>query len=561
MAEREAKLPKVRVPGQLEQRMLERIERDHATGKERGFFFDEEEAARSVLFFEKYCVLWEGEWSGQPFVLSPFQRANVREMYGWKREGSGYRRFLEAYWEIARKNGKTSFAGAAGLKGLVQDNEQGAQVWFTATKRDQAMIGFKAAAEMARRSPKLQRYVRVPKGYPRGSPLTCARLAGRLGVLSADHSTQDGLSPSTDIRDEIHEWKDAALVSKLDTAKGARRQPFTLELTTAGVYDPSSVGWRRHAYAVSVLNRAEEDDSLFAFVAAADEGDDPYDPATWWKANPGLGITPSLESLVQLSQKALKQPAFYNDFLRYHLNIWTKQMKRWIRPEDWAANDATPVTLEQLRGRACWAGLDLSRKLDLTSLVLWFPDPDGGGTVLARFWIPEARVGARDGTLAEKNSYPLWVQQGWLTQTPGNVVDYARVRREINALRAAGIAIQEIAFDPLNATQLVSELQDDDGFTCVEFGQGYKSMSEPTKTFEAHVVSHQVRHGGNPVLGWNVANAVVTTDAAGNIKPDKSRAAEKIDGVVAAIMALGRSYAGDPEGASSYLSDGNMVIA
>ena len=290
MAEKEIELPAVRVPGQLEQRMLERMERDHATGKERGFFFDEEEAARSVLFFEKYCVLWEGEWAGKPFVLSPFQRVNTREMYGWKREGSGHRRFLESYWEIARKNGKTSYAGAAGLKGLVQDNEQGAQCWFTATKRDQAMIGFKAAAEMALQSPKLLRYVKVPKGYPRGSPITCPRLLGRLSVLSSDHSTQDGLNPSTDIRDEIHEWKDRRLAAKLDTAKGGRRQPFTLEITTAGVYDPTAYGWQRHAYALNVLNGIEEDDSLFAYVAAADEGDDPYDPATWWKANPGLGV-------------------------------------------------------------------------------------------------------------------------------------------------------------------------------------------------------------------------------------------------------------------------------
>ena len=562
MAEKEIKLPAVRVAGQLEQRMLERMERDHATGRERGYFFDEEEAARSVLFFEKYCVLWEGEWSGKPFVLSPFQRVNTREMYGWKREGSGHRRFLESYWEIARKNGKTSYAGAAGLKGLVQDNEQGAQCWFTATKRDQAMIGFKAAAEMALQSPKLLRYVKVPKGYPRGSPITCPRLLGRLSVLSSDHSTQDGLNPSTDIRDEIHEWKDRRLAAKLDTAKGGRRQPFTLEITTAGVYDPTAYGWQRHAYALNVLNGIEEDDSLFAYVAAADERDDPYDPATWWKANPGLGVSPRLESLVALARKARKQPEFYNDFLRYHLNIWTKQVRRWLRPEDWQECDATPLDLEQLRGRPCWAGLDLSRKLDLTSLVLWFPEDGGGGTVLARFWIPEARVGAKDGTMAEKNSYPTWVQQGWLTQTPGNVVDYARVRHEINALREAGISIQEIAYDPLNATQLVTELHEEDGFLCVEFGQGFKSMSEPTKTFEAHVVSHQVRHGGNPVLAWNVANAVVTTDAAGNIKPDKAKAAEKIDGVVAAIMALGRSYANpDPDAKTSYLTDGNMVIA
>lgn len=545
MAEREIKLPSVRVPGKLELRMLERIERDNATAKERGFYFDEEEAERSVRFFEKYCVLWEGEWAGRPFVLSDFQARNVGQMYGWKREGSGLRRFLEAYWEIARKNGKTTIAGGLGLKGLVQDNEPGAQVVFTATKRDQAMIGFLAGAEMAKTSPTLLRYVKVPKGYPRGSPLTCPRLNAKMGVLSADHSTQDGWNPSTDIRDEIHEWKGRELASKLDTAKGARRQPFTLEITTAGVYNPASYGWERHAYALDVLNGVIEDDTFFAFVAAADEGDDPFDPATWWKANPGLGVTPRLEAMVALAEKARKVPAFYNDFLRYHLNIWTKQVRRWLKPEDWAACDGRPLDLEQLRGRPCWAGLDLSRKLDLTSLVLVFPEEDGSITVLSRFWIPEARVGAKEGTPAEKNAYPMWVREGWMEATPGNVVDYARIRRDLNELRAAGIAIQQIAYDPLNATQLVTELQEDDGFPCVEFGQGFKSMSEPTKTLEAKVVGHQVHHGGHPVLAWCASNAVVTTDAAGNIKPDKSKASEKIDGIVALIMGLGRSYATD----------------
>ncbi|MEI7705862.1 MAG: terminase TerL endonuclease subunit [Deltaproteobacteria bacterium] len=537
------------------------MERDHATAHERGFIFDEEEAERAVRFFEKYCVLWEGEWAGKPFALSDFQRQNVREMYGWKHADSRYRRFREAYWEIARKNGKTSFAGAAGLKGLVQDNEPGAQVVFTATKRDQAMIGFRASAEMALQSPKLLRFVRVPKGYPRGSPLTCPRLKAKLGVLSSDHSTQDGWNPSTDIRDEIHEWKDRRLAAKLDTAKGARRQPFTLEITTAGVFDRTTYGWQRHDYATSVLNGLE-DDRLFAYIAAADEGDDPFDPVTWWKANPGLGRAPSLESLQALAAKARNEPAFYNDFLRYHLNIWTAQVRRWLMPEDWAANDTTPIDLATLKGRRCFAALDLSRKLDLTSLVLVFPEEDGGVTLVPFFWIPEARVGPAGKSQAEREMYPVWVRAGVMEATPGNVVDYRRVRAKINELRDFGITIQEIAFDPFNATQLITDLQDEDGFRCVEFGQGYKSMSEPSKTFETLVVGHKLRTGGNPVMSWCAGNAVISTDPAGNIKPDKSKAAEKIDGIVAAIMAIGRSYAVDEDGPKrSYLLDGDLVIA
>jgi phage terminase large subunit-like protein len=555
------KLPATRTIGKWERLVQERRERDHATAKDRGLFFDADEGERAVRFFSRYCRHYQGEWAGKPLDLLPYQQEQIREIFAWKREESGFRRWRTVYWEAPRKQGKTTLAAAVGLKLLLQDAEPGGQVWFTATKRDQALICHKAAGQMARSSPSLRKYITVPKGFAHGGQLVCERLNATAGVLSADGSTQDGLSPHGDIRDEIHQWKDPDLAHVLDTAAGARRQPLTFEITTAGVYNPTTVGWTHHQYGLDVLDGTVEDDTLFAFVCSADEGDDPFDPATWWKANPGLGVAPKLREFAEQAAKAKKQSHFFNAFLRYRLNIWTRQLKRWLPMDRWKECDPTPMTLAEMKGRECCGGFDLSSKLDLTALVLAFREPGGMVRFYSRFWVPESRVGADGGTLAERNSYPQWVRDGHLVATPGELVDYDFIKRELRELREAGVGIREIAYDQAGATATANDLRKD-GFTMVEFGQGFKSMSEPAKNFEALIVARRVLTGGNPVLTWCVSNAVAKMDEAGNIKPDKKRSAEKIDGVVAAIMALGRLDAEpEEEESGSYLETSPMVSA
>jgi phage terminase large subunit-like protein len=352
---------------------------------------------------------------------------------------------------------------------------------------------------------------------------------------------------------------------------GARRQPMTLAITTAGTYAPEAIGWQMHDYAQKVLDGVVEDDSFHAFIAAADEppkGSEGYyfTEAAHRQANPGYGVSVKPSYLATQAEKAQTQPSFLNTYLRLHLNVWTQQVTRWLSVERWNECAATPAgrsarvwALEQeeaLSGLKCWGGLDLSSKLDLSGLVLAFPGEGDEVHLLSRFWLPEETVKA----YAKKGQrhYAQWADEGWLTVTPGDVIDYEFIRAEVNAL-AKRHAIQELAFDPWGAQDVATRLMGD-GIAMVECRQGYKTLSEPSKDLEARVVSKKVRHMGHPILRFCVSNAVVTTDSAGNIKPDKAKAAERIDGVVATVMALSRLIVSTSDPGSVYEERGIRTL-
>lgn len=560
--------PPVRVPGKFERLAYERHEKDlrlaygdrwddprvwddPAKSKHpAGYYFSGAAADRVVLFIEGYCRHHKGEWAGKPFTLSPHQRFVVRCVFGWMKP-DGTRRFQTVLMEVPRKDGKSELGGAIGTYLTVADNEPGAQVYSTATKEDQAKIVWNAAREMVRQSPDLKRFVQ-----PRQKQLSCARLNSFFRPLGADSDTLDGLDPHGHICDEIHAHKKRALWDVMVTAMGARRQPLTWVITTAGVYDPESIGWELHAYAQQVLEGTIEDDTFFAIIFSIDEGDDPMDPASWAKANPNLGTSLKLDYMKRQAATASKQPSFLNTFLRLHLNVWTQQITRWIPIEKWNACDIAVPTLEELRGRPAWGAVDLSTKLDITALTLVMPAEDGFFDLLFRFWVPQDLVDERARS-HRKPDYSAWVRDGWLRTTPGNVIDYEFIRREVREL-ADVVSIQEIGFDPWNAMQWATQLQDD-GFTMVEMRQGMGTLSEPSKEFEKLVVGAKLRHGGHPVMRWMVDNAVIRSDANGNIAPSKRAAAGKIDGVVSTIMALGRAILGDP-GESVYESRGLVTL-
>jgi len=546
----------VRVPGRYERLCWERQERDLAlaypggvptspdprawriaTRHPKGFWFDPEAAERPILWIESLCHHHKGEWAGQPLVLADWQRQIRRIVFGWRR-GDGTRRFRIAYIEVPRKNGKTEDAAAGALYLAFGDGEPGAEVYSSATKRDQAKIAHDAAVEMWKRSPDLQAIV-----VKRRNNLHDPDTASKYEPLGADSDTLDGLNPHGNVVDELHAHKTRAVWDVLDTAMGSRRQPLTWAITTAGIYHPESIGWQQHQHATQILDGVIEDDEFFAFIAAADAEDDWRDPATWAKANPNIGITPKWSYLESQCRKAEQQPSFLNTFLRLHLNRWTQQRDRWIAIEAWNAcepRDLSRAEMDEreqaLAGAPCYGGLDLSTKLDLTALVLLFPREEDVLDLLCRFWVPEERIG--DRVRRDRVPYDAWVRDGWLSATPGNVTDYDAVREEIRAL-AGRFDLRELGFDPWNATQLAVQLEGD-GLTMVEIRQGYRTLSEPSKEFEARVTAGKVRHGGHPVLRWMVANVAHREDPAGNIKPDKSASAERIDGVVAAIMGLGR---------------------
>jgi phage terminase large subunit-like protein len=560
-----------RVPGKHERLWRERNERDMALcakpgGHPRGLWFDATRAARAVKFIEGLCTHGKGEWAGKPLILTELQREVIGQIFGWKR-ADGTRRYRTAHVEVPRKWGKTTIGGGLALYLMCADGEQGAEVYSAATKMDQAAICWKDAAAMVKSSTELKRFVRVFRGS-----MTCETTGSSFKPLGADSSTLDGLNPSAVILDELHAHKDRSLLDVLDTAMGARRQPLMIQITTAGVYDPDSVGWQQHNHAVQVLEQVIDDDSFFAFISAADEP--PADNPEWYfseaaqrQANPGYGVSPKAEFLAKQAQKAKDQPSFLNTYLRLHLNVWTQQVTRWLPMDKWNACEAPLVhgadvralalaREASLRGKACCGGLDLSSKLDLTALVLEFPSEDDAVELVCRFWLPEAR--AAEAAKKGQRFYQAWADAGWLTLTPGDVIDYEFIRAELNDLTKA-FRLRELAYDPWGATDLATRLASD-GIVMVEARQGFKTLSEPCKDVEAKVVARKVRHAWNPVLRWCASNAVISTDAAGNIKPDKEKASGRIDGIVAWAMARSRGIVVKDEPGSLLLDQGGLFL-
>lgn len=531
----------MRVLGKYERLSIERQKKDLETGHARGLVFDRALGVRVVDFIERYCRHHKGEWAGKPLLLEPWQKEIITQAFGWFRK-DGTRRFRTIYVEVPRKNGKSELASAIGLYLLLADGEAGAEIYSSATKKDQARIVWKTASEMVKKSPALGSFIKVFQ-----SSLVVDKTSSSFQPLSAESKTLDGLNPHGNIVDELHAHKDRGVWDVLDTAMGARRQPLTVAITTAGTYDAESIGWETHDYATKVLEGIFEDDSFFAFIAAADEGDDYFSAETQQKANPNYDVSIKPDYLAKQAEKAQRQPSFLNEYLRLHLNVWTQQLTRWIPIERWNENDVKVINDEEARNlatdreaslasRSCYGGLDLSSKLDLTAFALIVPADDESFDLILRFWLPESR--ALEMEKQGKRHYVSWAKAGWLTLTPGDVIDYEFIRREIKEL-GQRYNIKEIAFDPWNATDLSTRLASDD-FVMVECRQGFKSLSEPSKDFEARVMKRQVRHAHNPIMKWCVANAVITQDAASNIKPDKEKASGKIDGVVATIMAMSR---------------------
>lgn len=552
--------PPARPVGKYERLAYARQTRDLALaaqpgGHPKGFVYDEAIAERAVMFAEKFCKHHKGEWAGKPLMLEDWQRFVLRCVFGWLKP-DGTRRFHTAYEEVPRKNGKTQKCGAVGNYLMVADGEPGAEIYATATKEEQAKLVWEGAKQMVAQSPDLKKWVRA---YQKS--LVCARTNSFFKPLGADSDTLDGLNPHGHICDELHAHKKRALFDVMLTGMGARRQPLTFIITTAGVYDPASIGWEMHTHAQQVLDGSIEDDGFFAIIFAADEGDDPFDPDTWAKANPNLGVSVKLEYLAKQAKLAKDQPSFLNTFLRLHLNVWTQQVTRWIPIEKWNERSEPLAPITSYAGRDAFLGLDLSTSLDICALAIDIPSGEWHD-VFWNFYVPEELV--RQRTLnAKMPDYAAWVREGWLTAVPGNVVDYAWIRRDINALRDI-LCVRQLAFDPWNATQLTTELQGD-GWSVdpdakkeqlVKVRQGPQSMSEPSKKFEELVVSSRFRHGGNPVARWMVDNAVIRYDVNNNIAPDKRSALGKIDGVVAAIMALSRAIVTQPLKRSVYESRG-----
>lgn len=522
---------------------------------EPGYWFDGKAARRAVEFFPRYLRHIKGRWAGQPIVLEPWQVRIVEDLFGWKRLGPGrkrldVRRYRVAYISIARKAGKSTIAAGLALILLMADGEEGAEVYGAAADRKQASIVFGIARGMVERSEALLQRCRC---FVRR--IVFPARSSWYETLSADVPSKHGLNAHGIIFDEFHVQDDREFYDVLHTSTGAREQPLEILITTAG-YDRNSICYEMHQKALGVLAGEINDPEFYAVVYAADETDDWTDPDIWRKANPNLGVTISLDYLQAECRKAQESPAYENTFRRLHLNQWTEQETRWMPIEQWDACNGE-VLSEELRGRPCYGGLDLASTTDLASLVWVFPDDDGGFDVLARFWCPVE--GLRQRVRKNKVKYDEWSRAGYLTPTEGNVIDYRVIRHQLEQ-DGEQFEIRELAYDRWGATQLITDLMDD-GLVCVPFGQGFASMSAPTKELLTLVLGQNIRHGGNPVLRWCARNVVVSQDPAGNLKPNKAKSTEKIDGMVALIMALGRAIVhSEGEHESVYGERGLIVI-
>lgn len=512
------------------------------------FWFDKKAADLAVAFFERLLVHSKGEWAGQPFGLQGWQRDDIiRPLFGWKR-ADGSRRYRTCYIEIPRKNGKSTLSAGLALYLLFADGEAGAEVYSAAADRDQARIVFDQAKSMIEASPALSKFSKVYR-----NAITTPKSAGSYRVLSADAYTKHGLNAHGIVFDELHAQPSRDLWDVLNTSTGARRQPLMIMITTAG-YDRESICWEQHEYAVRVLDGTIDDPSYFAYIAGASDDDDWTDPVTWAKANPGLGVTIKLDYLEGECRRAQNSPAYQNTFRRLHLNQWTSQDERWL---DMAAWDACGAELPDLSGRECYGGLDLATTTDLAAFVLVFP-PEADGEpywVLPKFWIPGDNMVERERR--DRVPYGAWARDGLIHATPGNVIDYSHILQTVIAMREE-YDIREIAFDRWGAT-LISQQLMDAGLEMVQFGQGYASMSAPTKELYKMILSGEIAHGGNRVLRWMADNVVVRQDPAGNLKPDKGRSRERIDGIVATIMGLDRAVR-HTDGTSVYESRGLFTL-
>ena len=495
--------------------------------------YDTDAADYAVMFIESLCHT-KGTWARKPFELIDWQEQIIRDIFGVLKP-NGYRQFNTAYIEIPKKQGKSELAAAVALLLTCGDGEERAEVYGCAADRQQASIVFNVAADMVRMCPALSKRVKILDSQKR---LIYQPTGSIYQVLSADVGNKHGFNTHGVVFDELHTQPNRKLFDVMTKGSGdARMQPLYFLITTAG-NDTKSICYEIHQKAQDIIAGRKIDHTFYPVIYGAEESDDWTDPKVWKKANPSLGITVGIDKVKDACESAKQNPGEENSFRQLRLNQWVKQAVRWMPMDKWDKCEFA-VSEDDLEGRVCYGGLDLSSTTDITAFVLVFPPEDENDKyiILPYFWIPEENLYLR--VRRDHVPYDVWERQGFLQTTEGNVVHYGYIEKFIESL-GERFNIREIAFDRWGAVQMVQNLEGM-GFTVVPFGQGFKDMSPPTKELMKLVLEQKIAHGGHPVLRWMMDNIFIRTDPAGNIKPDKEKSTEKIDGAVATIMALDRA--------------------
>jgi phage terminase large subunit-like protein len=486
-----------------------------------------------VVEFFSFLKHYKGKWAGQTFELSPWQAWITYVIFGWKK-ANGNRRFNYAYIEVAKKNGKTPWMAGLALYMLLADLEAGAECYTAARTRDQAGISFRDAHTMAKQSNAISNYLKIET-----HSIMVKDMPSVLRALASDQDSMEGKNVHFGLIDEYHVHSDDGVLKSIKSATVNRTQPLVAIITTAGV-NPNGPCYDYRKTVINILRGQLTDDTLFGIVYTLDEGDDHQDTSVWVKSNPNLGISVDLEALQREFTQARNRPSELNNFLTKNLNVWTKGKTTWIKDELWMACANEQMDKDALRGKICFGGLDLAATNDITALSLVFPFRDQHDVVcfkiLRWLWVPEDMVAEK--MLRTGIDYSVWIRQGHLLTTPGNTTDYRAIRAKLAELREI-YDIQAVAYDRFNSSQLVIELMED-GLIMEKYAMTMLDLNVPTKELERLVSLELLEHDGDPVMRWMLGNVEIISNANGDIRPDKKKSADKIDGIISTIIGLGQ---------------------
>lgn len=501
------------------------------------YYYDDEAASRAVKFIQEYCRHSKGKWAGKPFILSAWQEFDViRPLFGWKRRSDNTRRFRKFFIFLPRKNGKSMLVSAIGLYGLIADKEAGAEVYCAATKEKQAKIVFREAKRMVKKSPALRRYTRTL-----AKVIECEDTEGEMTVLGRDSDTEDGLNVHFGLIDEYHAHKTDEMLEVLQTGTGAREQPLIGIITTAGLKHVCPCR-DEFEYCKKILARTAYNEEYFVYITEPDNPENWQDPVEWYKANPQLGLSLKEDFFRSKVVEAEAKTASKIQFLVKHLNVWASGQGAWMNMEKWKACTLIKVNWDEFKGLRCFGGYDQGRTRDLTALALAFMKEKQKGIppevfVKMYYWMPKDQD-LHERSREDEAQYLSWADQGLIRLTTGPVTRTDIIRNDINQLKEL-YDIGEIAIDDWSTTELVQHLVDDN-FKIVKHRQTMQAMKFPLESLESLVISNRLRPGDNPVLTWNMGNAVAVQDGNGNIKLMKNESKNRIDGSIAAAMAIGR---------------------
>lgn len=526
------------------QQAVERYYNDLDNAVESGWVFSRQKAERAIRFIERLPHT-KGKWAGTPLHLEPWQMFLVWQLEGWLMAATGKRRFTEAYVQIPRKNGKTILAAAISLLHGYADKELGAETYYAATQRDQARICFEMAKKMVEHSDLSKRFVVTRDAF------TYEALGTTHRPVSSEAGNIEGTSPSCGIVDEYHMHKSDEVLDSIATGMGAREQPLLFIITTAGT-STASPCYNHYKVMTQVLDGVVSADRTLIMIYTLDDAEEVNDPEMWVKANPNYGVSVDKEWLADQVEKMRRDPSKVAPVMTKNFNIWMDAPTVWIPDRAWSEIKSV-VPMESLEGKSCTAALDLAAVNDYCSLLLMFQE-QGRYQFVWRFYIPEDKYKQRYDLQRENANIEAWVRSGYVTVTPGNVTDYDYIIRDITEL-GARYNIKAMAYDPWNASSIAPKLVEL-GVNLQPFTQTIGNYAMPTKEFERIVGLGIVDHYDNPVARWMLANVVIREDVNGNRRPDKAKSSEKIDGIVAAIMALGQSMSDNIDNTSVYAKRG-----